>query len=73
MWAGRVYDGCNDVFRALGSLESALDEHARPGDRASADRRQHDRRWYFAPRLLGAFASRIPASETSVQAHNRQR
>jgi LysR family transcriptional regulator, low CO2-responsive transcriptional regulator len=65
----RVYDGCNDVFRALGSLEEALDDLRGLGKGqlriavASAAR-------YFAPRLLGAFAQRYPAIETALHIDN---
>lgn len=65
----RVYDGCNDVFRALGSLEEALDDlrglevgqlHIAV---ASAAR-------YFAPRLLGAFAQLHPGIRTTLHIDN---
>ncbi len=65
----RVYDGCNDVFRALGSLEDALDEvrGLATGQLsiavASAAR-------YFAPRLLGAFAQRHPGIRPSLHIDN---
>jgi LysR family transcriptional regulator, low CO2-responsive transcriptional regulator len=65
----RVFDGCNDVFRALGSLEEALDDLRGLGKGqlriavASAAR-------YFAPRLLGAFAQRYPAIETALHIDN---
>lgn len=65
----RVYDGCNDVFRALGSLEEALDDirGLATGQLsiavASAAR-------YFAPRLLGAFAQLHPGIRTSLHIDN---
>src|SRR6185369_5271305 len=64
-----VYDGCNDVFRALGSLEEALDDlrGLQVGGlriaAASAAR-------YFAPRLLGAFAQLHPGVRTSLHVDN---
>lgn len=65
----RVYDGCNDVFRALDSLEQALDDLRGLGAGelriavTSAAR-------YFAPRLLGAFAQRHPGIATSLHIAN---
>lgn len=61
----RVFDGCNDVFRALGSLEEALAdmrglETGHLGFAATSAAR------YFAPRLLGAFVQRHPGIRTSL-------
>lgn len=61
----RVFDGCNDVFRALGSLEAALDgmrglETGHLSLAATSAAR------YFAPRLLGAFVQRHPGIQTSL-------
>jgi DNA-binding transcriptional LysR family regulator len=61
----RVYDGCNDIFRALGSLEDALDDMrglatGQLGIAVTSTAR------YFAPRLLGAFALRHPGIRTSL-------
>lgn len=65
----RVYDGCNDVFRALGSLEEALGEMrgldgGHLGVAATSSAR------YFAPRLLGAFAQLHPGIRTSLHIDN---
>ena len=66
----RVYAGCDQLFRALSSLEQALTEmrdlasgHLRLAVTSTAR--------YFAPRLLGAFAQRNPGIEASLQIHNR--
>jgi DNA-binding transcriptional LysR family regulator len=66
----RVYAGCDDVFRALSSLEEKLAEmrgltsgHLQLAATSTAK--------YFAPRLLGAFTQRHPGIETSLQIHNR--
>lgn len=65
----RVYDGCNDVFRALGSLEEALDDlrDLQVGELhiavASAAR-------YFAPRLLGEFSRLHPGIRTTLHIDN---
>jgi LysR family transcriptional regulator, low CO2-responsive transcriptional regulator len=65
----RVYDGCNDVFRALDSLESALDDmrglvtgHLRIAVTSTAR--------YFAPRLLGSFAQLHPGIQTTLHMDN---
>ena len=62
----RVYAGCNDVFRALASLEETLTEmrglasgHLQLAVTSTAK--------YFAPRLLGAYIQRYPGIETSLQ------
>jgi len=65
----RVYDGCNDVFRALGSLEEALDDMRGlqvGGLRIAAASAAR----YFAPRLLGAFAQLHPGVRTSLHIDN---
>ena len=69
--AGRtVYEGCNEVFRALSALEQALaDMRGLASGRLRLAVTTTAR--YFAPRLLGAFAQRNPGIEVSLQIHNR--
>ena len=66
----RVYEACNDVFRALSRLDETLTEmrglasgHLQLAVTSTAK--------YFAPRLLGAFVQRYPGIESSLQIHNR--
>ena len=66
----RVHEGCNDVFRALASLEETLSQmrglasgHLNLAVSTAAK--------YFAPRLLAAFVQRHPGIEVSLQIHNR--
>jgi DNA-binding transcriptional LysR family regulator len=66
----RVYAGCNDVFRALSSLEERLTE-MRGLDSGHFQLAATSTAKYFAPRLLGAFIQRYPGVETSLQIHNR--
>jgi len=66
----RVYAGCNDVFRALSSLEERLTE-MRGLDSGHFQFAVTSTAKYFAPRLLGAFIQRYPGVETSLQIHNR--
>jgi DNA-binding transcriptional LysR family regulator len=65
----RVYDGCNEVFRAFGSLESALQDLRTLG---SGDLRVAviSSARYFAPRLLSAFAQRHPCIHTALHVGN---
>ncbi len=65
----RVYDGCNDVFRALGSLEEALDD-MRGLDTGQLSIAVASAARYFAPRLLGAFAQLHPGIRTSLHVDN---
>lgn len=65
----RVYDGCNEVFRALGSLENALDDMRGLGTGQLSIAVTSTAR-YFAPRLLGAFAQRHPGIRTSLYIDN---
>ena len=65
----RVYDGCNEVFRALGTLEEALDDMRSLG-RGQLSIAVTSTARYFAPRLLGAFAQRHPGIETSMHIDN---
>lgn len=67
----RLYAGCGDVFRALSSLEEALNGlralesgHLRLAVSSTGK--------YFAPRLLGAFIRRHPAVQASLETRNRQ-
>ena len=64
-----VYDGCNDVFRALGSLEEALDDMRGLGAGQLAIAVTSTAR-YFAPRLLGAFAQLHPGVRTTLHVAN---
>ena len=65
----RVYDGCNEVFRALGSLEDALDE-MRGLTTGQLSIAVASTARYFAPRLLGAFAQRHPGIQPSLHIDN---
>lgn len=67
----RVYEGCNDLFRALSSLEESLNEMR---GLASGQLRlaATSTAKYFAPRLLGAFIQHHPGIEVSLQIHNRR-
>jgi LysR family transcriptional regulator, low CO2-responsive transcriptional regulator len=64
-----VYDGCNEVFRALGMLERALDDMRglRAGQLSIA---VTSTARYFAPRLLGAFAQRHPGIQACLHTDN---
>jgi LysR family transcriptional regulator, low CO2-responsive transcriptional regulator len=68
----RLYDSCQEVFRAFTTLEASL-----AGMRALECGRLRlavsTTGMGFAPRLLGAFVGLHPGVETSMQAHNRQR
>jgi len=64
-----VYDGCNDVFRALGSMEEALDD-MRGLDSGQLNIAVASAARYFAPRLLGAFAQLHPGIRTSLHIDN---
>jgi DNA-binding transcriptional LysR family regulator len=66
----RVYAGCDDVFRALSSLEEKLTE-MRGLTSGRLQLAATSTAKYFAPRLLGAFTQRHPGIETSLQIHNR--
>src|SRR5215208_1143413 len=61
----RVYEGCNDVFRALGSLEEALDD-IRGLETGHLSIAVTTTARYFAPRLLGAFVQRHPGIRMSL-------
>lgn len=65
----RVFDGCNEVFRALGTLEEALDDLRELG-RGQLDVAVSSTARSFAPRLLGAFAQRHPGIEPSLHIAN---
>lgn len=65
----RVYNGCNEVFRALESLEDALDEMRVLGTGHLSIAVTSTAR-YFAPRLLGQFAQRHPGIRTSLHIDN---
>ena len=65
----RVYAGCSEVFRALGSLEDELDEMRVLGTGQLSVAVTSTAR-YFAPRLLGAFAQRHPGIRTSLHIDN---
>lgn len=65
----RVYDGCNEVFRALGLLEDELDAMRVLGAGQLSVAVTSTAR-YFAPRLLGAFAQRHPGIRTSLHIDN---
>ncbi|MEO8102259.1 MAG: LysR substrate-binding domain-containing protein [Betaproteobacteria bacterium] len=67
----RVYAGCQDVFRALSTLEETLNGlramesgHLRLAVCSTGK--------YFAPRMLGAFVQRYPGVEVSLAIHNRK-
>lgn len=66
----RVYAGCDDVFRALSSIEEKLTE-MRGLTSGRLQLAVTSTTKYFAPRLLGAFIQRYPGVETSLQIHNR--
>ena len=66
----QVYAGCNDVFRALWSLEARLTE-MRGLDSGYLQLAVTSTAKYFAPRLLGAFIQRYPGIQASLQIHNR--
>lgn len=61
----RVFEGCNEVFRAFGSLEEALQDLKSLGG-GELDVVVVSSARYFAPRLLGAFAQQHPAMRTSL-------
>ena len=61
----RVFEGCNEVFRALGTLEAAL-EDLRGLGRGQLRLSVCTAARSFAPRLLGAFAQRHPGIEPSL-------
>jgi len=65
----RVYDGCQEVFRAFGSLEDALQDMKSLGAGELAVAVISSARC-FAPRLLGAFAQQHPAIRTALTVVN---
>jgi LysR family transcriptional regulator, low CO2-responsive transcriptional regulator len=65
----RVFDGCNEVFRAFGSLEASLQDLRTLGAGELRLAAISSAR-YFAPRLLGAFAQRHPAISTALHVGN---
>jgi DNA-binding transcriptional LysR family regulator len=66
----RVYAGCNDLFRALSSLEDRLTE-MRSMDSGQLQLAVTSSAKNFAPRLLGAFIQRYPGVEASLHVNNR--
>jgi DNA-binding transcriptional LysR family regulator len=66
----RVYAGCNDLFRALSSLEERLTE-MRGIDSGQLQLAVTSSAKNFAPRLLGAFIQRYPGIEASLHINNR--
>jgi len=66
----RVYSGCNDLFRALSSLEEKLTE-MRGMDSGQLQLAVTSSAKNFAPRLLGAFIQRYPGVEASLHINNR--
>jgi len=66
----RVYAGCNDLFRALSSLEERLTE-MRGMDSGQLQLAVTSSAKNFAPRLLGAFIQRYPGVEASLHINNR--
>ena len=66
----QVFSGCNDVFRALSSLEERLTE-MRGLDSGHLQLAVTSSAKYFAPRLLGAFIQRYPGVATSLHINNR--
>lgn len=66
----RVYAGCNDLFRALSSLEERLTE-MRGMDSGQLQLAVTSSAKNFAPRLLGAFIQRYPGVEASLHISNR--
>jgi DNA-binding transcriptional LysR family regulator len=67
----RVYEGCQEVFRALMSVEESLAD-MRSLESGSLRLAVSTTGMSFAPRLLAAFLDRHPGVETSVHVHNRQ-
>lgn len=66
----RVYAGASELFRSLSSMERALaDMRGAMSGRLRMAAPSTAR--YFASRLLGAFAERNPAVQTSLQVHDR--
>jgi DNA-binding transcriptional LysR family regulator len=67
----RLYAGCNEIFRALSTLEETLN-----GLRAMENGHLRlavcSNGKYFAPRMLGAFIHRYPGVEASLEIHNRR-
>jgi DNA-binding transcriptional LysR family regulator len=68
----RLYESCQEVFRAFTSLEASL-TGMRGLESGRLQLAVSTTGMCFAPRLLGAFVAFHPGIETSVQAHNRQR
>lgn len=65
----RVFDGCNEVFRALDTLEEALSDLRSLG-RGQLSIAASSTARYFAPRLLGAFAQHHPGIQPSLHVAN---
>ena len=67
----RLYAGCQEVFRALSTIEETLN-----GLRATESGHLRlavcSTGKYFAPRMLGAFIQRYPGVEVSLEIHNRK-
>ena len=67
----RLYDSCQEVFRAFSSLEESL-AGLRALDSGQLRLAVSTTGMCFAPRLLGAFVEAHPGIDTAVQAFNRQ-
>jgi DNA-binding transcriptional LysR family regulator len=67
----RLYEGCQEVFRAFATLEQSL-ASMRALESGRLRLAVSTTGMCFAPRLLGAFVALHPGIETSMQAHNRQ-
>ena len=67
----RLYTGCEDVFRALSTLEETLNG-LRDTDSGHLRLAASSTGKYFAPRMLGAFMQRHPGVQASLEIHNRK-
>jgi DNA-binding transcriptional LysR family regulator len=67
----RLYSGCNEIFRALSTLEETLNG-LRAMESGCLRLAVCSNGKYFAPRMLGAFIQRYPGVEASLEIHNRK-
>jgi DNA-binding transcriptional LysR family regulator len=67
----RLYTGCNEIFRAISTLEETLNG-LRAMESGCLRLAVCSNGKYFAPRMLGAFIQRYPGVEASLEIHNRK-
>ncbi|MCX7141404.1 MAG: LysR substrate-binding domain-containing protein [Proteobacteria bacterium] len=67
----RLYAGCQEVFRALSTIEDTLNG-LRAAESGHLRLAVCSTGKHFAPRMLGAFIQRYPGVQVSLEIHNRK-